>query len=250
MPIKNYKHVSVLSIVERITRDTEYTDVSVPSMIEWVWEILELLNIPVTFLDLTCEVDIVNYRGSLPVTLRKLTSAREFYSQMPMIEGTDLFFRSPNSKTGVASSAHINETGGPTTPTTDQMSSVNDTAQYKYKIENGYIIPEFFDGKIEIAYQAYPLDEFGYPMIPEDIKVINAVKFYIIERLDYKLFRSGKIADKVYNDSKVESQWAISSAISESNMPSLEEMEIIRRFSSLLVSDTSQFDKGFANLGG
>lgn len=99
---------------------------------------------------------------------------------------------------------------------------------YTYKIDNGYIYTNFEDGIIELVYNAFVTDDDGFPMIPDDQRFIEAIKWTIIEFIDYKKWRIGEISDKVYQDTEQKKAFYIKSAISKASLPSLDEMKALK----------------------
>ena len=66
-------------------------------------------------------------------------------------------------------------------------------------------------------------------MIPDDQKFIDAIRWSLIEHIDYKKWRVGEITDKVYHHSEQQREWYIASAKNKANMPSIDQMEYIKR---------------------
>lgn len=99
---------------------------------------------------------------------------------------------------------------------------------YEFKIDNDYIYTNFQEGYIELSYKSFILDEHGFPMIPDDERFINAIKWSIIEQLDYKKWRLAEISDKVYAKSEQERLFYITSARSKANIPSPQKMEALK----------------------
>lgn len=109
-----------------------------------------------------------------------------------------------------------------------QQYRVNPEAQYEYKINDSYIYTNFETGYIEMAYTGFVIDEHGFPMIPDDQRFIEAIKWSLIEYIDYKKWRIGEITDKVYNHSQQQRDWYIASAKNKANIPSVGEMEKLK----------------------
>lgn len=102
---------------------------------------------------------------------------------------------------------------------------VNSEAHYEYKVNDGYIYTNFEEGYIEAVYTSFVIDAHGFPMIPDDQRYIEAVRWSLIEHIDYKKWRVAEITDKVYNHSQTQRDWYIASAKNKANIPSIGEME-------------------------
>jgi len=126
-------------------------------------------------------------------------------------------------------------------------SNNNQDFMANYKLNNNYIFTNFKSGFVEMSYKAYPVDEFGMPMVPDNIKFIKAVEWYLISRIDYKRWRTTRLpADqKIWETSDREALWYTQSAKSGSHVPSLAEMESIRRMLQRSIPKLNNFSNGF-----
>jgi hypothetical protein len=52
-----------------------------------------------------------------------------------------------------------------------------------YVIENNLVKTSFKDGKLCLSYTAFPLDEFCYPLVPDDISYSEAMFWYIYKKM-------------------------------------------------------------------
>lgn len=100
--------------------------------------------------------------------------------------------------------------------------------QYTYKIDNGYIYTNFQTGYVEIAYTGFVLDDYGFPMVPDDQRFIEAIRWSLVEHIDYKKFRIGEISRDIYDISEQNRAWYIASAMSKAAVPSADEMKAIK----------------------
>lgn len=126
-------------------------------------------------------------------------------------------------------------------------SATNQDFFASYKLNNNYIFTNFKNGFVEMAYKAYPVDEFGMPMVPDNIKFIKAVEWYLISRIDYKRWRTTRLPSdmKVYEHSDREALWYIQSARSAAQVPSLAQMESIKRMLLRSIPKINQFQNSF-----
>lgn len=122
---------------------------------------------------------------------------------------------------------------------------------YTYKINNGYIYTNFESGYVELVYTGFVTDDHGYPMIPDDQRFIEAIKWSLIELHDYKKWRAGEITDKVYYDTDQKRSFYIRSAISKASVPSADQMNAIKKQMLRSIIDTEMHDSYFkySNVG-
>jgi hypothetical protein len=227
-----------------------------------------------------------------PCRLIQLNSAFEIASFKMMVESQDLFYQSPTvreqaqtsvsdySSTLVATSLELKmdeveadlalgTTAGVTLADAALDDVVDDIRQSQsrivtsatgqqqfspmYKLNSDYMFTNFKSGFVEMSYKAYPVDEFGMPMIPDNIKFIKAVEWYLISRIDYKRWRTTRnLADeKMWKVSDTEALWYIQSARTAARVPSLSQMESIKRMLLRSIPKVNQFAQSFktSNIG-
>lgn len=112
---------------------------------------------------------------------------------------------------------------------------------YQYKIDDDYIYTNFETGFIELSYKAFVTDDHGFPKIPDDQKYIEAIKWSIIEQLDYKKWRVGEITDKVYTKSEQNRDWYIAAARNKANIPSMQKMESLKNMFLRSIQKTDEY---------
>lgn len=86
---------------------------------------------------------------------------------------------------------------------------------FVYKIQGGCIISSIEEGDVEMAYRAIPIDEEGYPMIPDNSKFTRALEAYIKKQWFTILFDMGKLQGPILNNVQQEYAWAVGAVESE-----------------------------------
>jgi hypothetical protein len=218
-----------------------------------------------------------------PCRIINLDSNFNIVSFRMMIESTDLFYQSPtvieeyvtavstSQSTLVATSMELamdmaqdELDAGDTTEATDILEDViadvrqvqgrivssnphNQDFYPKYKLNNNYMFTNFKSGFVEMAYKALPIDDMGMPMIPDDMRFIKAVEWYLISRLDYKRYRSTRLPsdEKIFEHSDREASWYIGSARSKGLSPDVAKMESIKRMILRSIPKINEFNSGF-----
>ena len=275
MIINNF--ISVLQLVEDIARDTEYELTSLDDAYEWSFKCIRAINAPVSFVTKGYIAAPEDYRLKLPDDFQKMLGIRDYNNKKPLIPATNIYYKTDtdaevvtyplevNTDTTLPTATfYIDGNGNPILPegylfptmvSQSYSSLINPTINnpnsndYTYKIEKGWLFTSLTAVYLEMVYEAFPLDEYGFPLIPDDESFINAVKSYIIERLDYRLWRKGKITDKVYAKSEQERAWYMAQAANKSKMPmSADEYEALRRQAQKIISHPNQHDAGFRHL--
>jgi len=126
----------------------------------------------------------------------------------------------------------------------------SNTFDYTYTIRPGYIKTNVRNGYLMMAYQAVPVDNEGYPLIPDDQSYMEAIYWYINMKLIYPDWRSGRVRDGIYYDAK--RSWAHYSkqAYGNAMMPNgTEQMESIKNVWLRLIPEIHEQDTFFSTLG-
>jgi hypothetical protein len=99
-----------------------------------------------------------------------------------------------------------------------------------------------------MAYWAFPVDQEGFPMIPDLHEVKMAVTAYLQERIDYKLWRKGVLSNEVYKDSKRERNWYMAQAYSQVRIPDEHQMEVMKNMMLKMLVRKDDYLAAFRNL--
>ncbi len=268
------KYTSLSEIIERVYKDYAFSeeDFSFEDAAEWAGDALDFIGAPKAYFTLIDCVDIKDHRGELPCDLEKIIQVRENDNKYVMRATTDSFHSSlfipgcpdknendrsdpicdldPDCKVGkfdtypgLSSNTFDEER--------DSISSTNFDCdpQPTYSVNNNFIFTSFEDGKVEIAYIAFPVDQNGVPMIPDDRKFVRAVKDYIAHKVTVKLYMKDKISpDKMQY---VEQQYlhSVGAAEARGKIPDLDQMESWKNNMVRLIPKINHHSGGFKYLG-
>ena len=125
---------------------------------------------------------------------------------------------------------------------------VYETESYVYRIQGNYIFCGIENTTLQISYKAFPIWEDFTPMIPNDEKYIRMCKSHLAYMNANRLFLNDKLAENKLNRIEQDYLFNIGSARSASIMPSMNQMENIKRMRMRLLPKPSQFDTGFRYL--
>ena len=217
----NGKYVSIERVIENVYRNEGYTyELNFIDAIEWVAYALSMIGAPQQYTEKVVNVDIEDYRGELPCDMHEFIMARDCVSKTPILYNTDAF-RGMHGD--------------------DCLPDYNETAY----IKSNFIFTKSKEGTVEVAYRAFETDDNGFPMIPDNDRVVKAVESYLVERIDHKLWRKGELADKVYKHSEQEWLWYVSSAQTALMTPDYAQMEAIKDNWIRLIPKLYQYSGGF-----
>jgi hypothetical protein len=212
----NSKYVSIDFILDKVFRDNNYDlELQYADAIEWIGEVHGMVGAPMSYkTKITNGVDgnqdplqIVDYRAELPCDFHIGLQAIEDTKGLPMCYATDTY--------------HIGyiDSGA---------SDLTVSAGLSYGFDSNYIWTSFSTGAVRLAYLAFPTDNHGLPMIPDNQKYIEAASCYIRMKIDYILWRQGKLRSEVYILDQQEWMWYVGAAGTSMRMPNLDKMEGIK----------------------
>lgn len=223
-------YVNIKLIMDRLTRHPLMQDISLETVIDYTVDFIRIVGMPKVFLEKTADIPIKEYRGVLPCDFYQIIQVRTMNSK----NGSHHAFRASTD------SFHMSGHKG----------NKIERAGLTYKLQGNCIITSIPEGIIEIAYMALPIDEEGYPLIPDNSSYSRALELYIKQQWFTILFDTGKISIQVLNNTQQQYSWAVAQAQSDLVRPTIDEMEAITNMWNKLLPDiTEDHAHGFINLG-
>lgn len=191
-------------------------------------------------------IDIINYRGLLPLDMVEIINGtiRNYDTKVKMIPTSNPFFLSDKEGT-----LTVDETldDGFVFPARVKSSSTG--VIDKYMIQNGEIITTLEEGNVELSYKAFPLDDNGFPKIPDEEKLIELIKWSILERAALKLWYKGKLSERQYNHIESKYLYYKKAASNQLKINSIPEMEAFKNRFLRLNQDPNLYSNDFIDFG-
>ena len=119
---------------------------------------------------------------------------------------------------------------------------------YNFYIADGCLNTSLESGDLCIVYQAVPVDDEGFPLVPDNVYFDKALKAYVTYMLDKIQFRRGLIPEVVFKFSEREWLWYVGSAKGSANMMSTAQMDRIQKIWVRLIPKPHEFSNNFRNL--
>lgn len=213
--------VKIQQVVDNLAQHPMLQDIPFDRIVNYAQELIQVIGSPKLFLEKTALVEIVNYRGVLPCD----------FVQVIQVRGAGC---APREYVATMDSFHTSERKAPyvETPT--------------YKIQGDVIITSEEKEPIEIAYKAIPVDEDGWPMLPDNAVFLRAIEAYIKMRQFNILFDQGQISQQVFNQAQQDYCFYAGQAQTELIRPTLDEMETITNMWNTLIPRMVEHRRGFA----
>lgn len=225
MPIVDMEmqFVKIQRIADNLTQHPMLQSISFDRIVNYVQELMQIVGSPKLFIEKTAIIKIHNYRGVLPCDYLSVIQVRGAGDNAyEYVGATDNFHMSPRKK----------------------PEFIGDT--YTYRIQGDVIITSREEDDIEMAYRAMPIDEDGWPMLPNNASFLRAVESYIKLKEFTILFDQGRINQGVLTFARQDYSFNVAQAQNELIMPTLDEMETITNMWNTLIPRMVEHRSGFA----
>ena len=123
------------------------------------------------------------------------------------------------------------------------------TCEEEYSIDHPYIRTSFKDGYICLAYISQPLDENGFPMIPDEVSYIQAIKSYLTFKIKYSEFIKGLLPGQIFSKLEDDWHWYCAQARNKARMPdTVDKMQNLVDQTQRLIPKYTRYYGFFGNL--
>lgn len=219
--------------MDKLTRHPLLQDISFETVVDYAVDFIRIVGTPPSFIEKTIDIDIKEYRGVLPCDFYQVIQVRDMNhpndSHPAFRHTTDSFHMSNHREEEYKHDNH---------------------RELTYKIQGGMIITSVPKGKVEMAYMAMPIDEEGYPLIPDNSSYSRALELYIKLQWFTILFDTGKISAQVLSNTQQQYAWAVGQAQTDLIRPTIDQMEsITAAWNKLLPNITKDHANGFIHEG-
>lgn len=214
--IRVNKRISIKEILNRIARHPLLRSVTLDDAIYYASDFIELHGLPGMYEDRVDSVEIKNHRGQLPCSVIMVKQVK--YKNRTMTSTTDNFYR-------------------------------EDPNRLTFKTEGDFIFTSLKEGTVDVAYRTLPVDENGFPLLPENPVFLMALEAYIKKSVFTILFDCGKITPTILNQAIIDYGKLSAQVHSEFTTPSESEMETITNMMHSMLIKKHEFENGFKNLG-
>jgi len=221
-----YKNISAKNIVAKIYRDLLLEDPNYEyDIIEWIGEALAFIGAGSQLVLKNVEIPVFDFRAEMPTDLLVLKQLK-YYAEN---DGRWKIIKYNPSNFD---------------PHEDDSPNKFVTTEETYSTTENYIKTTFEEGKILLAYKGYPIDDDGYPAVPENQYFKEALFWYCFKKL---ILRGYKPRAEGINYGVAEERWKFycGAARNKANYPDLGQYQRFRDMWVGLVPNQNMFDKGF-----
>lgn len=199
-------YVSIKRVLERVYRHPFIDfEVNMSDVIEIAGQLLKLYGIGDYQKDEVCTLTIEDYKAELPSDMLLLQLIKHSDDHTVFKYTGDPFFINLHCE--------------------DSPNLCCGNSLYTYRINENYIFTSIEEGDIDIAYKAIPLDEDGFPKIPDDERFLRALEWEIAVFYAYKLKLSEKMSMENFMIVANNANKFKRNCISEKKIPNQDRME-------------------------
>lgn len=255
-------------------------DVRITDMREWIFEAVDKIGAPTQYIHKESGVDgeplleIEDYQVPIPAGLFSLEgvaySASKTGQWSPMRMETAMFKNPPRKGNGCCQyTQHDDDSLLPEKINSpSQLYTINGvryldrvihngpTDDLTYFIKPGWIVTNRRNGYIKLAYKKIATDERGYPLIPDKSSYQEAVYWYVVMKLSFPKYLSGRLGGKGVSSAQstffyIQQQWNFyrNQAYAECMMPTEGELKSIKNDWNKLIPDYDSDDDFFGSAG-
>ncbi len=226
------RYVSLKIILDKILRDSLFSNIQLEAAIDYCVSFFSHVDVPQLFIEKYVEIPVENYTGILPSDFVYLNQI--VINNVGVREATDTFHKFYKEMT--------------TADNFEESVHIKRSADYTFKIQGDYIYTSLEKCIVKMSYRAIPIDEDGFPLIPDNPTMHRALQAFI--ELEYLriLWRNGKVTDKVYEDAKQLYAFAVGAYETDARKIDLSMAETLTNLNTLLPR-RSEFIHRFRNTG-
>lgn len=219
--VKEYNYINIREALRRVLMHPLLQDVTLEQAIQYTTDFIGIFGLPKLYQDKEEVIVIEDYRGVLPCDLISIIQVKDCRTNICLRAMTDSF--------------SSNEDNG--------------KSEFAFKTRGNIIFTSFKTGSVVISYKAIPIDEDGFPLLIDNPVFLKALEAYIKKEAFTILFDMGKVNAQVLQNTQQQYAWLAGQLQSEFTIPSISEMESLKRSWCTLLQRTNEFSTGFKHNG-
>lgn len=256
-----YNTISVKQIIAKVLTDNNLHEENhrIADMLEWAGEALEKIG---AFPQLEQKVagkggepllEIQDYQASLPYGLYSIIQA--VYTPNNTSQGPYYPMRYSSGSFDAVPKLTLFYEGDPEDPNDDTTLEVDEyfktnlSLDFIYVIADGWIKTNQRDGYIMLAYTSIPMDEEGYPKVPDLMSYSEAIYWYITMKLNYPRWANGELRDGIFFEMKRSWNYYRKQAYAEALMPEGDQLESVKNTWNMLIPELNAENTFFSTVG-
>jgi hypothetical protein len=251
-----YTATSIQEVIGRVIRNTRLQDAGfISDMNEWIPEAMGQMKTRMVLQKRWEWVPIEFHKGRLPCGLRRILAVEYCGERLRYYNGDRTFTAPSPKKASDQLSLFSTSFVGHDTPEEEQGGFWTDTQLTQvmsmagcgdsYYTELDWINTSFEDGWVRIFYNALPLDEDGFPLIPDNEHYKQAIYWYCRGQMIGAGFQ-----DRIFSFDACEARFRdhAAKAVAQIRYPSVDQMEARMASQTRLVMPEGWWNSFFGNM--
>lgn len=242
--MKPINYVSLGRVLWKVLKNPLAAELTYDEAAEYSLEYIRLLGAPVTYVNKLQTMELQYHKAELPCDIYLIDGIRyldvdedgNLNQPIAMRESTNVYHYDPQE---------YNNEGN----TDFDLRGNHRRNEFTYSIQKGILFTSMREGSVEIAYKGIATDEDGYPLIPDNEKVLLGAEYYILSRYLEPMWLMGKITDKAFEYIQQKRYFYVPSAYTSLTMPSVDGMETLMNSLNRLVINTNAHKNFFKKMG-
>jgi len=260
------KYVSIKSVLLNFTLDVDDRTFNENTALNWATSGYKKLRLEESLVPEVVQLQVVDHKAQLPSNFKYLVQVLEWTGSNQLcvedqraIEvtdhpGGDDFFTLYDTQKNYINWRVLRTTSNPfhkSVCLAESLTYCTDCKPEFFLDETLSITTTFREGIIMVAYMAYPKDEEGYLLIPDDEDLKDALNYYLQYRYWNKkvLMLGGDQAAERQRAFSLSMWQTMSMKAKNLNMPDINQIENIKNMFNRLVPRTNKFQQMFMTLG-
>lgn len=242
----NGQTVSIKNVLWKVMRHPLAADLTYEEAAGFAIEAIRLLGAPLTFIDKVTNppIKFSNYKLAVPEELIQLRGAR-YYSDYTDVTDTE----SRRLPVALRQATDLYHNTIECFDNTDEKLLSDNTKEFTFTLQSGVMKLSVPEGYVELSYKALPLDEDGYPLVPNEQKTLMAMEYYILYRFLEPLYDVGKITDKAFQRIDQKKCFYMGGAQNALKIGGIAHMETIMNTLNRLIINDQAHENFYKNLG-
>lgn len=231
------KYVSIEQVIEQVYMDHPFEqEIDWEKCLEWTGRAMRLMGVPSIMIKTVECIEIEDYKAELPNGILNIDMIRYKDSD----SGHTMEMRYEGSPFIIKQYCKDNDS-------CTNLCKI--TSDITYRLNDNYIFTSFEEGCVEIAYDKFPIDERGYPLVPDDQGVIEGISWFIAHKIAYTLWMLDKLSEKKFQYIRQQKDWYIGKAISRARILSKDDMETWKNMTLRLIPKINAHRDQFRSIG-
>lgn len=223
--VKEFSYTNIRRVLDELQRHPLLSDLTLEQVVSYTVTFIGIFGMPKLYQDKQEVITIDNYRGILPCDCVQINQVKDNRTGICLRSMTDNFL-----------------------PSSDYNNTESSITQEKtFKTQGDILYVSFKTGEVLVSYKATPTDKEGYPLLIDNPIFLRTLEAYIKREVFETLFDMGKIQPAVLSNAQQRYAWLAGQLQSEFTIPSITEMESLKRSWCTMIQRTSSFSNGFKN---